>query len=158
MGGFDTYTIPSGDYRYESITIDGQAALTIDSNSRIYVHNDFTVGGQATVFSNENIEIFIAGNGDFAGQGIVNTSSIPSNLMIYGVGSGNTLSFTGLNDFYGTFYAPESSIYMAGNADCFGSLIGGSVELAGNIEFHFDESLLHDGPFVGYDIAYWQED
>ncbi len=154
----DSDIILPGDYRYESITVDGQAVLTISSNTRIYIHNDFIIAGQAEVVTNDNVEFYIGGNADFAGQGIVNTSEISSNLQIFGVGDETNISFTGLNDFYGTIFAPTSSVYIAGNADFYGAVVGESVELTGNIEFHYDEDLTQSGPFLGYDIAYWQED
>ena len=150
-------TILTGDYYYDSIGVDGQAILIINSNTRIYIENNFFIAGQAEVNTGEGVEFYIGGNGDFAGQGIVNTTGVPGNLIIYGVGSGTSLSFTGQSDFYGAVYAPGSSIYMAGGAEYFGSVVGDSIELAGGIEFHFDESLLSGGPFIGYDIAYWQE-
>ena len=158
LGGNKSEIILPGDYRYESMTVDGKAILTISSNTRIYVHNDFTIAGQATVITNDDVEFYIAGDGDFAGQGIVNTSALSSNLQIFGVGDGTSMSFTGLSDFYGTFFAPKSSVYMAGSANYYGAVVGKSVELAGNIKFHYDEDLAHSGPFLGYDIAYWQED
>lgn len=157
-GGQTIFTLPSGQYRYESLTVEGQASVTISSHSRIYIHNDFSIAGQAVVITNEDVEVYIMGNGIFAGQGIVNSTGEAKNLEIYGVGSGTTLSYTGQNDFYGTIFAPYSSIYMAGDADVFGAIVGKDVELAGNIKFHYDEDLKREGAFVGYDIAYWQED
>lgn len=158
VSGNQDLTILPGDYRYESITVDGQGILRISSNVRLYIHNDFIVAGQASVITNEDVEIYIAGNAAIAGQGIVNTSGTPSDLLIYGVGVDTNISFTGVSDFYGTFYAPNSSVYLAGDADYYGAIVGKSTELAGNIKFHYDENLTQTGPTIGYDIAYWQED
>ncbi|MDP3790384.1 MAG: hypothetical protein Q8R48_08310 [Candidatus Omnitrophota bacterium] len=158
LAGKDTLTLPSNDYRYESVSVDAKASLTIGANSRIYVYNDFYIGGQATVFTNAGVEIYLGGDGTFAGQGIVNVTGIASNLQIYGLNSGTTLSFSGQNDFYGTVYAPESTVYMAGNANYYGAIVGGNVTVTGGLNFHYDEALAQNGPFSGYDIAYWQED
>ncbi|MEE9500181.1 MAG: hypothetical protein V3V42_02685 [Candidatus Omnitrophota bacterium] len=156
--GMDNYIIHPGDYRYESIIVEGQASLTIRANTRLYVHNDFYVTGQAVVYTEQAVEIYLGGNGDFAGQGIVNTGSDPKDLQIYGVRNGTDLRFTGINDFYGTIFASGSDIYMAGNAGYYGAVVGGNVTLAGNAQLHYDEILLSSGPFKGYNIAYWQED
>lgn len=158
LSGNSSDVILPGDYRYESMIVDGQAILTISSNTRIYIHNDITIAGQAKIVTNDDVEFYIGGNGDFAGQGIVNTSGVASNLQIFGMNEGTNMSFTGLNDFYGTFFAPKSSIYMAGDANYYGAVVGKDVVLAGNIQFHYDEELTQSGPFLGYDIAYWQED
>lgn len=158
LAGQNSYIIPPGDYRYESISVQAKASLTISSNTRIYIHNDFYIGGQATVYTGEGVELYIGGNADFAGKGIVNVSGLAGNLEIYGLNPGTSFSYTGLSDFYGTIYAPQSSLYLAGDANFYGAVVGGDVTLAGNIQFHYDESLADTGPYAGYDIAYWQED
>lgn len=158
VGGKDPLTISTGNYCYESISVPGKAVLILDDNTHIYVITNFSVSGQAVVYTNSGVEIYIGQNGSFAGQGIVNKTGVPNNLRIFGLGPGSSLSYTGLSDFYGTIYAPESTLYMAGNAACYGALVGDDVTLAGNIQFHYDESLADNGPFSGYDIAYWQED
>lgn len=153
-----SFIIPTGDYRYESVAVEGKGSLVLSEDTRLYIHNDFSIAGKATVLTNAGAEIFIGGNGTFAGNGIVNTTGIPGNLIIYGVNDSTSLNFTGTNDFYGTVYAPESTIVMSGDAQYYGAAIGNDVQLLGGIEFHFDENLLQTGPMVGYDIAYWQED
>ena len=158
VNGTSNFFMPSGDYRSESITVEGQAKLSLDDNVCVYVHNDFSIAGQATVFTNNNAEIYIGGNGTFAGKGIVNATGVPDNLIIYGLGIDADFNFTGNNDFAGSVYAPKSSVYMSGEAEYFGAVIADDITLAGNIKFHFDEDLLNDGPSIGYDIAYWQED
>ena len=158
LAGNSDLTLPSGNnYRYESISVDGKATLTIEDNVELYVHNDFYLAGNnGTIFTGINVKIYIRGTGDFAGQGIMNASGVASNLQLYGLGTSN-LSFTGKNDFYGTVYAPEADVYLGGNVDYFGAVFGGSVTLGGNTNFHYDEKLSYDGPFQGYDISYWQE-
>ncbi len=159
VGGKQEATILPGNYFYENIAVDGKGALTISGNTNIYVHTNFTVsGGDAIVVTQGPVEIYIGGTGSFAGQGIVNATGVPGNLQIFGLGAGTSLSFSGQSDFYGAIYAPDSSITMGGIASYFGAAIGGSVTLGGNNMFHYDESLSQNGPFVGYDIAYWQED
>ncbi len=157
LAGQNEVIIPSGDYRYESISISAKAILTISSNTRMYVHNDFYISGQSKVVTNDGVEIYIGGAGNFAGQGIVNTSGLASNLRIYGVNPTSSLSYTGQSDFYGTLYAPQSTIYMAGDASFYGAAVGDNITLGGNIQFHYDEALADNGPFSGYDVAYWQE-
>lgn len=158
IGGQNEVTLPSGNYRYENISVTGQSALTISANTNLYVSTSFTVAGQAMVITQGAVEIYLGGDGSFAGKGIVNETGLPNNLEIYGLGDDTSLSFGGLNDFYGTIYAPDSTIYMGGNATYFGAVAGSSITLGGNNAFHYDEALSQNGPFSGYDIAYWQED
>ena len=152
-------TIPSGTCVYQSIACSGNySTLIIPANTRLYVLGDFTVTGQARVTTYEGVEIYVGGTGNFAGQGLVNATGVPSNLQVFGTGTSPMLSFTGLNDFYGAIYAPDSTVYMGGNAQFFGAAVGDDVTLAGNTTFHYDEALSDVGPFSGYDIAYWQEE
>ena len=158
QGKDTTMTIPTGNYYYNNISLSGQAELTISANTHLYVNNDFTTSGQSIIYTYPGVEIYIGGDGNFSGQGIINTSGIPSNLQIYGLGSDTSISYSGQNDFYGTIYAPEVSISLSGNAAFFGAIVGETIDISGNGSFHYDEALSQNGPFSGYDIAYWQED
>ncbi len=157
VGGQQAPIIPTGNYIYESITVDGQSTLTLSNTAHIYVRTNVSVAGQASIVTNEGAEIYIGGSGNFAGQGIVNATANPTNLRIYGLSAGTTLNYAGLSDFYGTVYAPQSAVTMSGNASVFGAVVGNTVTLGGNIQFHYDEALTQNGPFSGYDTAYWQE-
>jgi len=157
VAGNQTPTI-SGDLFYENISVSGgSAVLTISANSHLYVHTDFTISGQARVVTGSAVEFYVGGTGSFAGQGIVNSTGIPNDLHIYGLSASTSLSFSGLSNFSGAIYAPESTVYLGGNADFFGAVVGGNVTEVGNTKFHYDEALAQNGPYDGYDIAYWQE-
>jgi len=157
LASSDTMMLPSNDYYYESISLKAQSNLTLSSNTRIYIATDFSIAGQAAVFTGDNVEIYIGGNGDFAGGGIVNTTTMPSNLQIYGLGNDTNLTFSGNSAFYGAIYAPYSSVVLTGTSDYFGAVVGKDVDLTGTNNFHYDEDLRENGPTQGYDIAYWQE-
>jgi hypothetical protein len=155
-GGGDV-TIPTGNYTYNNIDVTG-SKLIINANTNIYVISDFSVSGAAAIEAHPGVVIYIGGEGKFAGQGILNTSGIPGNLQIYGLGSASSISYTGGSSFYGTIYAPTVSVATSGGADIFGAIVGNNINISGNGAFHYDESLSRNGPFSGYDIAYWQED
>lgn len=154
----DIFLVPSGDWRYESISLSSKASMTISPNTRMYINNNFTTSGQATVYSGAGVILYIGGNGSFDGGGIVNTSNLPSNLQIYGLGTGTTYSFAGNSDFYGVVYAQDSYINLSGTHSYFGAVAGKTVSLSGTGQLHYDEALSTNGPISGYDIAYWQED
>lgn len=158
LSSSDALTLVTDDYFFESIDLKAQSTLTINNNTRIYVLANFSVAGQATVSSGDSVEIYIGGNGAFAGGGIINTSTVPGNLEIYGLGNGTTLSFSGNSAFYGAIYAPHSSISLTGTSDYFGAVAAQDIVLQGTANLHYDENLRSDGPTEGYAIAYWQED
>ena len=113
--------------------------------------------GTAKIVTGLNVKFYLRGDANFAGQGIVNTSGIPSNLQIYGLGSGTTINYAGGSDFYGAIYAPECDVSTGGNSSIFGAIAGDTVKLSGTGSLHYDESLTESGPSQGFTIVYWQE-
>lgn len=158
LTGKDELVLPSGYYRYDNISLSSKSILTISGGSQLYVGNDFSITSQAQVVTGPDVSIYIGGSGNFAGQGIINTSGLPGDLSIYGLDSAASLSFSGGSNFYGTIYAPASDVFIGGTADFFGAVAADNVSISGNTGFHYDEALSTTGPSNGYDIAYWQED
>ncbi len=83
--------------------------------------------------------IYVDGDFGATGQGAINTTGDPGNLTI--ISSGSKFSLTGQAEFYGSIIAPKSEVLLAGGGDMYGALIGGTVKIAGNFQFHVDESL-----------------
>lgn len=153
----DTTSVPTGNYHYQDISLSSSAVLVIGNNTNIYISTGLSIVGSAKIITGSNIKLYINGTGNFAGQGITNTTGDPSNLQIYGLGSGTTLSYSGGSDFYGTIYAPDANISISGGSSIFGAIVGNNVTLSGTGTFHFDENLLQSGPSQGFTIVYWQE-
>lgn len=152
-----TATLPSGNYRYEEIDLSSDAVLTINSDTNIYISESIAVTASARINTGANVAFYISGDANFAGQGIVNTSGVPSNLQIYGIGSTTTIDYSGGSDFYGVIYAPECDVSTGGNSSIYGAIVGNVVTLGGTGALHYDESLSDNGPAQGYTIIYWQE-
>ncbi len=155
--GSDNIMFPSGDYRFERITVQGQATLTFSANTRIYVDNDFSIAGSASVFTGSNCKFYFNEDVSAAGGGIINTAGNPADLQMYGVGTSQTFQYSGGSDFYGAIFAPGATVTVTGTAGVYGSIIADDVELSGTNSFHFDENLKNSGPTEGYEIVYWQE-
>lgn len=154
----DTTTLATGNYHFNNIDLSSTAILDINSNSNVYVSQSITTTAQARIITAANVKIYISGDANFAGQGILNTTGIPRNLEIIGLGSDTNISYAGGADFYGTIYAPESTVSISGGASIFGAIVGDVVTMSGTGTLHYDESLSEGGPTQGYAIAYWQED
>jgi hypothetical protein len=85
------------------------------------------------------VEIYLAGDFDLTGQGTVNTTKNPHDFKL--VSSGLNVKIVGGASFYGSIFAPNAHIHMAGNADVYGAAIGNTVKMAGAFQFHVDASL-----------------
>jgi hypothetical protein len=150
-------TLPSGYYHYQDITVSGNGRLIMSPNTEIYVEDAISVSENGTIVTQAGTKLYVGGNGAFAGNGIFNSTAVPMNLEIYGVGTGTRFDFSGESNFYGSLYAPASSVRLRGNADSYGAIVGDDVTIEGKGNFHYDESLSKNGPFQGHDFVYWQE-
>jgi hypothetical protein len=108
--------LPSGVYYFDSITLHAGATLRVEAPTTIYV----------------------AGDIDASGAGIVNTSEDAQGLTI--ICGGSTVRLNGSAIFYGQVVAPDADVVLSGTADFYGAVIGGTVWMKGDFEFHVDES------------------
>lgn len=113
----DNLTLEAGEYYLDSLTMRSGATITLKGPTTFYVR----------------------GNIDASGAGFVNVTADPKNLSI--VSTGATVDFGGTFDFYGSILAPSADVTLRGDAQWYGAVIGGTVWIHGNGEFHVDESL-----------------
>jgi hypothetical protein len=148
LGANNNTTWPAGDYYYSSINIDGNATLTLEGNTRIYLDsttNALSVSGngELVVAAGANIEIYVDGRCTISGNGITNQASLPQNFLLYSTydGTGNGVLISGNGDLYAAVYAPDSQVQVTGNGDIYGALVGDSVHIPGNGNVHYDDTL-----------------
>lgn len=116
--GNDNLTINGGDYYFTSASVDGRATVTITGPTTFYID----------------------GPAVFTGDGLVNTSQDPADLVIYSVGS--TLTLTGTGGFYGAVIAPSADIILEGTGEYFGTILGRTLDADGTADIHVEESLV----------------
>ena len=78
------------------------------------------------------------GNFDASGQAFFNTTGDPNDLMI--ISAGDKVKIAGNADFYGQILAPYAEVSLLGTAEYWGAVIGETVKVAGDFNFHVDES------------------
>ena len=76
-----------------------------------------------------------------SGNGIVNAAGNAANCQLWGLPSLTSLTYSGNGTFIGTVYSPEAVCTLTGNGDMSGAVVGKSVTLGGNGNFHYDEAL-----------------
>ena len=134
----------------------------------IHVTGNITVtgNGQITLAPGVKATIYFDNNVNIQGNGIINTSQQPSNLLLYGVqpaANAPTPSVTlgGNGAFSGAVYAPGANVTVNGGGNSgqvFGSVVGKTVYMNGVTNLHYDEALGLTGPVNNYEIASWFED
>jgi hypothetical protein len=113
----DNLTIPPGRYYFDSITMRSGATITLPGKTAMYV----------------------GGNVAAAGAGIIGATADPANLDM--IVAGTSFTIGGTYEFYGSVVAPNADVSLHGTADYYGAIIGGTVSLLGDFQFHVDESL-----------------
>ena len=117
LDGQENLTLAPGTYLFDSMTMEAHCSLTITGPTTIYVTGDV----------------------NSAGATIINDTEDPSLLTLY-VG-GTQVNLEGHSAFYGSILAPNAAVSLGGTSDFYGALIGGTVEMAGDFQFHIDTSL-----------------
>ena len=113
----DNLKVAPGNYYLETLTMRSGASITLSGKTTFYV----------------------AGDVDAAGAGIISLTQDPQDLTI--ISTGAKFDIGGTYDFYGSVLAPYADIALYGDAQFYGAVIGQTVEMRGNFQFHVDESL-----------------
>lgn len=143
-----TETISSGDYKYSSIDLASDKILTINGPANIYLTGNPSIkmAGESQIIispsSTGAVKIYADNDVSISGQGVINSTSLPKNFILYCSTSGNLdISITGQGDFYGGIIAPTANINISGQGNLFGSFIGKTVNMSGQAFVHYDESM-----------------
>ncbi len=160
-------TISTGSYKYSEFTISSKANITISGTVEIYLTNvtntTLTTSGQSKIYipSGSSLTIYTDGGVSLTGQGILNVDSDPADLQIYSTYSSSTdgVNLAGQANLFGAIYAPGAVINFAGQADVFGALVGRRVNMSGQGDLHYDESLasLQAAGSGGVSLQSWRE-
>jgi len=128
------------------IWLDSNEELVLDAGS--YHMTDLDLFGSAQITCNGKVVIYIdqtsdAGSPDIriGGKGIVNTSQIPANLVLYCCDDVVDITISGNGTLYGGIYAPQADITM-NSGEVYGSVVGRTVTMNGaDSHLHYDEAL-----------------
>ena len=106
--------------------------------------------------------IYVAGNTQIAGNGVLNNSTSDVNLRLYALqppaNQTQTVDIKGNGNWNGVIYAPYADVTLTGGGsggDMSGAIVGNTITLNGQVQFHYDEALRHSNIFGSYDIASW---
>lgn len=135
LSGSSVYTLSSGTYHFDSISISGNARIDATGPVTIYVDGAVSLGG----------------------NGVATSNNIPGNFIVIATGSGD-VSVSGSAAFYGGIYAPSSSVNNNAS-DFFGSIISNNYQHNGSTKLHYDEAMA-DIPAPCYDVEVlaWNEE
>jgi hypothetical protein len=139
-------TVPPNAVHLGDVYLDGNDTMTL--NAGTYYMTDLDILGSAQMICNGKVVIYLDESTDksspdirIGGNGMVNTSGIASNLVLYCKDDVVDIAISGAAAFYGGIYAPKATITLNAG-DVYGSLIGKVVNLNGSTaNMHYDEAL-----------------
>jgi choice-of-anchor A domain-containing protein len=128
------------------VYLSGSESLTL--NEGVYYMTDLDILGSATINCTGKVVIYLdcstdTGSPDIRinGNGIVNSSLIPSNLVLYCRDDVTNIAISGNGSFYGAIYAPQANIVLNSGA-VYGAIVGKTVTMNGaTSSVHYDEAL-----------------
>ena len=136
-------TFGTGVYRYTTLDVSKGAVLTLSGDVVLYIDDKFTLSeGAAIVLSPGSTATIHHGANRFevAGKGIINEDNIPNSLHIFSATT-KKLELVGSSNFFGTVYAPDAGVLLAGGSGLFGSLQSRVIRTSGGSALHFDRAL-----------------
>ena len=176
-----TQNTAAGRYILNSITLAGTEALDLvppagtptgtTTYIEIYVTGDISATGNSQIIVHPGVKAIIhfAGNVKVSGNGLVNKTNQPGNLMMYGItpadttstGSTKTVELGGNGHLTAAVYAPDYFVHInnagtRGTAN--GSFVGKTFKMTGGTDLHYDEALGSGGRIANYKIVSWFED
>ena len=150
------------EYNLEKFDLSGKVKVEIVGPVVIHVQDGISMSGQAYVeiIDGGSAEIYTAKDISISGQGIVNSTEQPSNMLLFGTNTiekGQTISMSGQADFHGVVYAPYAIANFSGQAGFFGSVTAQEIKVSGQGCFHYDENLGDLGDGRGKKLTSWRE-
>ena len=160
-----SHTISSGDYQYNSFTLDSNAEVIIDGQVNLYLTAadiSFNLESNSEIKLNPGAKLIIYVDGKYGvnSNAKVNAGGLPTNVIVYSTysGSGDGVGLDSNGDFNGAIYAPDARISLNSNAKVYGSVVGKTVDIDSNAKIHYDENLVNvESGLIRYVVQSWKE-
>jgi hypothetical protein len=126
-----------------AVSISGNPSKVLTLNAGTYVMSSLSTTGQASILVGTGpVTIYVTGNIDIKGNGLVNSSALPTNLRMIETSPTATVSITGNGNFYGGLQAPANQVTLGGNGEFFGAVVANNFRFNGsNAIVHFDDAV-----------------
>lgn len=138
-----TASTAGGSGKKDTTTTNPCAGATMVLTEGTYKMSSLSISGQGSLCTEGKVIIYVDGNIDIGGNGVLNASALPTNLLIYATNNCTSVSVHGNGNFYGAVYAPNAAITINGSpsASMYGAATGKNVTITGNGAFHYDVAL-----------------
>lgn len=136
-----------------NVVVQNGGTITIPAGT--YYANSIKLTNNSKLVTQGKVVLYVGHKVDASGGSFVNTSQIPANFQIYGLGDesqngSDNVSISTKDGFFGTIYAPKMGVTISGGGSYFGAVVGLTVKDTGGSAFHFDLALKNlSAPVLG---------
>jgi hypothetical protein len=154
------------DTRTYSLVASGSRVVTLTGGTYVFSEVNFS-GGAQLIVAGPSV-IYVTGRFDLGGGSVVNSTGIPSDLVVYAhpytltglpAPTHSEVIFNGGPEADLAIYAPGVDVTMGGDDDVFGAVVGRTITTTGNPYFHYDEALAawNKHSTVYLERLYWRD-
>jgi hypothetical protein len=140
-------TLVAGNYHYTSLTLQNQAAFTIQGPATVVI-DDFTSNSGCSLAIDATsgpVNLYFTGASKWVSNMTV-TSTSPSARSVSLFFTGSTpVDLASNANLIGTIYAPNAAVNVSSNWVVYGAIMAQSMSFASNFQIHYDESLALSG-------------
>ncbi|WP_309399670.1 DUF7305 domain-containing protein [Cerasicoccus maritimus] len=155
IAGFETT------YHFHDLYIGSKGTLYVYGDVNLVLDDDIKVRGEIVVMPGASLKLYIGDEADIGGNGVLNINGVPEDLQIYGTATNEQeIYLHGNGALSGIIYAPNAELALKGGGSSgvfYGAAVADTIELKGNYEFHYDESLKDFSPDETYQMLEWRE-
>lgn len=140
--------------------------FTVNGDVTMVVTGNIDIKGSIVVTPGSSLTLYVAGDATIGGNGIVNQTNVPKNVLLYGTntntltGSRQQIKLHGNGVLHAAVYAPNADIDLKGggsSGEASGSIIGYKITMNGNYKFHYDEALAALSGGNPWAVGLWRE-
>jgi hypothetical protein len=142
--------LPCGRFFADRVAGIGSIELRVQGRTALFINGDFDLAGffDVALGPRGELDVFILGSVLGAGYLRMGGNSRPSGVRIYIAGD-RGFTLLGASRFVGNIYAPNAPITIAGYMAVHGALFGRSITTGGDLDVHYDRSILRAGEDCG---------
>jgi hypothetical protein len=136
--GVQRFSLDTGRYYFKGVTHIGAGVLTIKGNVAIYIDGSLDeIGAQAIKLENgATLDLYVSGAVRLVGFTPIGDRNAPASFRLFIGGSDRVSVGVGLQEFFGSIYAPTADLAFAGVTVVWGSVFARSVTDAGVLTIH----------------------
>jgi hypothetical protein len=154
-------------WRCPNLSLNGRQTLTILGDVTLILTGghgtraiDVTGNASIIIPAGSSLTVYVEGDVLVAGNGLANSNDRPATFLLYGTNTtdtGQSIQLAGNGALKSVVYAPNADLKINGNGDIMGAAVARSIDLTGNADFHYDESLEQLDADMPFGIERWRE-